>query len=143
MPAAGNIRGHLDDELQWIVQEVKDGVLARDVPKITRGELCRAVGMAVGAVLKERLGDKAADYTVEEFGDVAVDSIRGMGDEIFSQGSGVVAEYAAEACVTYSEGLQMGLRSHYRKVERPAGWDYNPFGQEGGFCNPLKLQYGG
>jgi hypothetical protein len=45
----------------------------------------------------------------------------------------------AEACILYAHDRLMGVKSAY-KAERTYGDDYWPFGQEGGFCNPIKLK---
>ena len=89
----------------------------------------------------ERLGGAAKDYSADEFAEAAVDSISGMSEKTKEAGSVAIAFAAAEACVIYSEALQRGIRSPYRKTKRSPGWDYDPFSQPGGFCNPIKLKY--
>jgi uncharacterized protein YbjQ (UPF0145 family) len=141
MPASDLTHSHLDAEMRYIV----DGAHARvyeHVNSVRRMDLCKEVGRTVRSVLMERLGDAAKAYTIEEFEEAAVDAISGMSDETKAAGSHAISFAVAEACVVYSEALQRGIRSPYRRVKRSPGWDYDPFSQPGGFCNPLKLKYG-
>lgn len=139
MPASNLTHSHVDAEMRYIV----DGAHARvyeHVNSVKRMDLCKEVGRTVHGVLMERLGDAAKDYTVVEFEEAAVDAISGMSDETKAAGSYAIAFAAAEACVVYSEALQRGIRSPYRRLKRSSGWDYDPFSQPGGFCNPMKLK---
>lgn len=141
MPASDLTHSHFDAEMRYVIDGAHERVY-KDVKSVQRKDLCMEIGRSVRGVLVDRLGDAAKDYTVEEFEEAAVDAIDKMSDAIKAAGSYAIAYASAEACVVYSEALQRGIRSPYRQVKRPLGWDYNPFGQPGGFCNPLKLKYG-
>jgi hypothetical protein len=141
MSAATEINAQMDAELAWIVSETVS-LQFRDAEKVQRRIICKAVGNVVGSVLIERLGDKAAkaEFTVEEFEKMAVDSISAMSDAILSKGSDHIGFYAAEACLVYAQARLMGLSSKYNPIPRRPYDDYWPFGLEGGFCNPMKLK---
>jgi hypothetical protein len=131
---------HLDAEMQYVIYGAHKKVY-QDVDSVRRKDLCIAIGRAVRDVLMERLGDAAAEYSVSEFDEVSVASISGMSETTKEAGSFAVAVATAETCVIYSEGLQRGLKSPYRKEKRSPGSDFDPFSQPGGFCNPMKLKY--
>ena len=141
MPASDLTHSHFDAEMRYVIEGAHARVY-KDVTSVRRMDLCREIGRSVRGVLMDRLGDAAQDYTVEEFEQASVDAIQAMSDETLAAGSYAIAYATAEACVVYSEALQRGIRSPYRRVKRSPGSDYNPFGQPGGFCNPLKLKYG-
>lgn len=138
--AAANITKHLDHELHWIVDETVSNLFAAERPKpLTRGELCKTVGKAVGETLIDRLGGETG-LAIEEFEKLGLDSIMAMDKETLESGSLVVSRYVAEACVVYAQGRLMGMKSPYKTPPRNPNADYWPFGQEGGFCNPMKLK---
>lgn len=141
MNAANDIQGHMDHELTWIISETVSS-LFRNTETVQRRVICARVGNAVGQTLLGRLGDRAktAKFTVEEFEKLAVDSISSMGEEILSKGSDRIAFFAGEACLVYAQARLMGLKSPYNPVPKNPYDDFWPFGQEGGFCNPMKLQ---
>lgn len=141
MSASNLTHAHFDAEMRYIVDGAHTRVY-KDVTSVRRMDLCKEIGRTVRGVLMDRLGDAAKDYTVEEFEEAAVDAIHAMSAETKAAGSHAIAYASAEACIVYSEALQRGIRSPYRQVKRTPGSDYNPFGQPGGFCNPLRLKYG-
>lgn len=140
MPASDLTHSHLDAEMHYIIHGAHARVY-RHVDSVRRMDLCKEIGRAVRSVMMDRLGDAAKDYSIEEFEEAAVDAIRGMSKETKEAGSFAIAVATAEACIVYSEGLQRGLRSPYRKVKHSPGSDFDPFSQPGGFCNPMKLKY--
>lgn len=135
--AAKNIRAHLDDELMWIVSETHSNVY-RDVKSVRRVDLCKTIGAAVGATLIEREGENAEGMEISEFETLASDSISGMSEETLAAGSHVISMHVAEACVVFMECRKLGMRSPY--IVKRIFDNYNPFGNEGGFCNPMKLK---
>nr|WP_250807576.1 hypothetical protein [Neorhizobium tomejilense] len=132
------IDSHMDHEMAWIVEETTS-ILFRKNEDVKRGFLCGEVGKAVGQLLINRLGDDASDLTVDEFERVAVDSITAMTEEVFAGKSDAVSKFAARACVVYAFSRMMGMKSPYKPAYRHDD-GYWPFGQEGGFCNPMKLK---
>lgn len=135
---AEKIDRQMDKELYWIVTETSS-VLFASSKTVKRGDLCKAVGIAVGQVLLDREPEYAEKIDIEEFEGVAWDAIRGMTEETFAGGSDTVARHVAEMCVAYFEVRKMGMRAAYETRPDPMA-SYNPFGNEGGFCNPLKLK---
>lgn len=141
MSIADDIARHLDKEMSWIVKEGATRFFNdHDDPK--RGPFCESMGRIVGEIMIERLtspGEHLVPFTVDEFGKVARDSIMGMSDDIKKGTSDSMCYHVAQACVAHACLRSMGVKSQYAPREVP-GSDYWPFGQEGGFCNPLKLK---
>jgi hypothetical protein len=141
MSAIEDIRRHMDAEFSWIVSETISNMFIK-AESVKRFVICQGVGRAVGETLIERLGEdtvKAADLTVGEFEKAADKSLNAMPETVKAQGAQSIAAYAAEACLVYAQSRLMGMDSPYNPVPRRYD-DYWPFGQEGGFCNPMKLQ---
>jgi hypothetical protein len=142
MSAVEDIRRHMDAELGWIVSETVSSMF-NNSETVKRFVICQGVGRAVGQTLIERLGAekvKAAGLTVEEFEKMADKSLHTMPDAVKDKGAQNIAGYAAEACLVYAQSRLMGMDSPYNPVPRRPHDDYWPFGQEGGFCNPMKLR---
>jgi hypothetical protein len=138
MTVAARIDRQLDHELHWIVTETVSG-LFREASTVRRVDLCKTVGLAVGRVLLERMQKDARDLKLVEFERLGHE-MAGKKDETVEGGPHVTAARVAEACVAFAEIRAMGMDSPY--VRRPSLYDdsYNPFGNEGGFCNPVKLK---
>lgn len=136
------IHRQMDKEFYWILHEIQTQLFQeyrdRD-EKMTRGKFCEGVAKKIGALLIAREGEAAKGIEIEEFRMVGYDAIYGITEEISAGGSTAVAEHVAEMCVAFMEVRKMGVRSPY--LEKPKIWDdYNPFANEGGFCNPMKLK---
>lgn len=136
------IRRQMDKEFLWYLDEIQT-MLFREYrergEKMTRGKFCEGVARKIGALLIDREGAAAKGIEIKEFEMVGYDAIYGISDEISNGGSTAVAEHVAEMCVAFMEVRKMGVRSPY--LEKPKIWDdYNPFANEGGFCNPMKLK---
>ena len=141
MTIADDIARHLDKEMSWMVSEMT-AELFRTNEVVKRGQLCEAVGRLVGEIMIERLGpleDGLLPFTVDEFGQLGLDSIKGMDEAIMSGKSDRASYHVAQACVAFACVRTMGMKSPYTQRHVP-GNDYWPFGQEGGFCNPMKLK---
>lgn len=130
----------MDRELDWIVEETCSVLFAAaEDGKVKRGAIIDAIAKVVGRTLMEREPELADRIDVGEFDGIARDAIRGMTEETFALKSSGVADHVAQMCVAYWEMRKMGMRATYET--RPTrSSDYNPFGNEGGFCNPMKLQ---
>jgi hypothetical protein len=142
MSAIEDIRRHMDAEFSWIVSETVSNMFS-NAESVKRFVICQGVGRAVGETLIERLGaDKVqtAGLTVGEFEKAADKSLNAMPESVKAKGAQSIATYAAEACLVYAQSRLMGMDSPYNPVPRRPHDDYWPFGQEGGFCNPMKLQ---
>jgi hypothetical protein len=136
------IERQMDKELDWIVGETCSILFARAQESggvVKRGTIIDAVARVVGQCLLEREPGFADEIDVREFDGVARDAIYGMTEETFELNSSGVAEHVAEMCVAYWEMRKMGMRTTYATRRDPMS-DYNPFGNEGGFCNPMKLK---
>lgn len=132
----------MDSELHWIVEETCATLFQRaresgDVVK--RGMLIDVVARVVARSLAEREPEFAERIDVREFDAIARDAIHGMTEETFAGGSSAVAAHVAEMCVGYWEMRKMGMRTIYETRPDPMA-GYNPFANEGGFCNPMKLK---
>jgi hypothetical protein len=128
---------HLDKELHWILDETL-AYIFREKKTIRRVDLCKQVARSIGSALLEREGEAAKEIEIEEFETLAYD-MAGMGAEVLGKGSDNVGFRVAEACVMFLEIRKMGMHSPYR--QKPSIWsDYDPFANEGGFCNPIKLK---
>jgi hypothetical protein len=136
------IRRQMDKEFHWFLHEISSQLFReyreRD-EKMTRGKFCEGVAKRIGGLLIDREGEAAKGIELKEFEMVGYDAIYGINDEISAAGSDAVALHVAEMCVAFLEVRKMGVRSPY--LEKPKIWDdYNPFANEGGFCNPMKLK---
>jgi hypothetical protein len=132
----------MDRELDWIVEETCSILFARAKENgavVKRGTIIDAVASVVGRCLLDREPDFADKIDVKEFDGVARDAIYGMTDETFERLSSGVAQHVAQMCVAYWELRKMGMRTTYETRRDPMA-DYNPFANEGGFCNPMKLK---
>lgn len=135
---------HLDKELFWILTETSSAIFRKAKEEgdgtVRRGVMCKAIARSVGAALIEREGDLAKDIELSEFEDIAWKAA-GSGRELLGPDADAVCESIAELCVAYMEMRKMGIAAPYPgKKARSYHDDYNPFGNEGGFCNPMKLQ---
>lgn len=134
----------LDKELFWLLTEASSTIFRKAREEgdgtVKRGDLCKAIGRSIGTALIEREGELAKDIELSEFEDIAWKAA-GSGKDLLGYGAEAVVESIAELCVTYMEMRKMGIPSPYRSsVPRGYRDDYNPFGTEGGFCNPMKLK---
>ncbi len=145
MSVLRSIDSHLDAEMLWIVKETASSLFDKNGGTVKRGNLCKAIGRVVGEVLINRVGDQVdrlgatRRLTVEEFERAGLDSLMGISDEGPRKDADAVILHVAEACILYAHVRLMGVKSAYN-TERTYGDDYWPFGQEGGFCNPMKLK---
>ncbi|NTF16841.1 hypothetical protein G6L37_00180 [Agrobacterium rubi] len=140
------IERHLDAELSWILTETSSAAFANATADsdgtrtVKRGLLCKAIGAAIGSVLLEREGDLSKDVELSEFEDLAWKAA-GSGSDLLGKESNTVSVSIAELCVSYMEMRKMGMPSPFpSRTPRSRLDDYNPFGNEGGFCNPRKLK---
>ncbi len=137
MSVLEKIDRQMDKELSWILDETL-ALVFRETKTVKRVDLCKAVARAIGSALLEREGEAAKDIELSEFETLAWDA-SGKGEEVLGKGSDKVGRHIAEMCVVFVEVRKMGMRSPYR--EKMSIWpEYNPFGNEGGFCNPMKLK---
>lgn len=134
------IDSHYDHELDWIITERREA-LFRGRETVKRGAFCSEMGRIVGEVLIERLGDKSEELELhpDDFAKVGLDSLYSMTDDVLAGKAEAVSRYVAEACIVYAIGRTRGLKSAYSDSRKPSS-EYWPFGQEGGFCNPMKLK---
>jgi len=134
----------LDKELFWILAETSSAIFRRAREEgdgtVKRGVLCREIARSIGSALIEREGDLAKDVELSEFEEIAWKAA-GSGNCLLGEGSDAVVESIAELCVAYMEMRKMGIAAPYPgRISRGHEDNYWPFGNEGGFCNPLKLK---
>ncbi len=138
------IERQLDKELFWILTETSSELFRKAKQDgdgtVKRGVMCKGIARSIGSALMDREGDLAKDVELSEFEEIAWKAA-GSGKELLGEGSDAVAESIAELCVAYMEMRKMGIAAPYpgRKARRHTD-DYNPFGNDGGFCNPMKLK---
>jgi hypothetical protein len=142
LPIQKKIELQMDKELDWIVEETCSILFARaeDIGGVVkRGVLIDTVARVVAQSLLEREPEFAGRIDAKEFDGIARDAICGMTEETLDLMSSGVAKHVAEMCVAYWELRKMGMRTTYETRRDPMS-DYNPFGNDGGFCNPMKLK---
>lgn len=134
----------LDKELFWILTETSSELFRKAKEDgdgtVKRGVMCKAIASSIGSALMEREGDLAKDVELSEFEEIAWKAA-GSGRELLGEDSDAICESIAELCVAYMEMRKMGIAAPYpgRKA-RSLEDNYWPFGNEGGFCNPMKLK---
>lgn len=134
----------LDKELFWILTETSSELFRKAKQDgdgtVKRGVMCKVIARSIGSALMEREGDLAKDVELSEFEEIAWKAA-GSGRELLGEDSDAICESIAELCVAYMEMRKMGIAAPYpgRKA-RSLEDNYWPFGNEGGFCNPMKLK---
>ncbi len=131
-----NVMRHLDAELFWIAQEAVS-LAFKGQETARRVDIVKAVGRSIGSLLLSR--EPVDGISEKEFETLAYNFLLNMDESDRSKGSGYLAESLCEPCVMFFEMRKAGLANPYvsRNVSYP---DFYPFGQEGGFCNPMKLK---
>jgi hypothetical protein len=133
----------LDNELLWILTETTAAVFrdARESGKdLKRGKFCKEIGRSIGAALIEREGDAVHDIALSEFEEIAWKAA-GSGKKLLGEDSDDAAMSIAELCVAYMEMRKLGIDAPYPAPRPGSRWDnFDPFANEGGFCNPIKLK---
>ncbi|WP_315921865.1 hypothetical protein [Mesorhizobium sp. SP-1A] len=136
------VNSNLDAELMFIVTEgVRNFVetSSKDSKGATRGQCSDLTAKLVFETICERhpeCADKFSEYEIQK---VANDIFQA----IETKDIGYLALYPqiAERLLHYMSVRLMGVRAAYVDPRAETHHDsYWPFGQEGGFCNPMKLK---
>lgn len=130
-----------DKELSWIVGETVVGLLdtARKTgERLTRLGLCQGVARAVGELMLAREPGLKSLVQASDFEALAWHAA-GKGDELLGATSDQAAETVAEICVIFVEMRRRGLPTPFLSSGSRGPLDIDPFANEGGFCNPIKI----
>lgn len=129
----------VDCELQYVATETAQSMFIGK-EKVRTWDLLAEVGRSIGQLLIERNTNEKFKLTTKEFVCLA----REIG---FSSESHEVpkertveelASMVAQAAIHYAALRQLGMPSIVKEErQEPVYW---PFGQEGGFCNPMKIK---
>lgn len=133
MKASLSFDQHNDAEMQWILQEVLSD-LFNNKQTVKRGYLAEEIGKAIFSVINERV--PKIGLTRYELQQTALDFLTNMPEEQIHAAQDTV-RYLANNLLAYCSLRSLGLKPQY---EAKAPQEYWPFGQEGGFCNPIKLK---
>ena len=128
-------------ELSWIVGETVIGLLnaAQEAgERLTRLGLCQGVARAVGELILARDPGLTKLVQTSDFETLAWHAA-GKGDELLGDTSDQAAETVAEICVMFAEMRRRGLPTPFLSSESRGPLGIDPFANEGGFCNPIKL----
>lgn len=133
---------NLDAELLFIVTEgVRNFVQGKssELKGATRGQCCDLTAKLVFETICERNPDHADMFSEYEIQKVASDIFQAL--ETKDVGYLALYPQIAERLLHYMSVRLMGVRAAYVDPRSEAHHDsYWPFGQEGGFCNPMKLK---
>jgi hypothetical protein len=140
-PSAGVPAGiaQVDPELQWIATELVD-IHARDMKargsSVTVRSFARAFCPTVASAVAERLAIEAenAQLSASEAIDIGIRELFRFDPDMKL---GYVEQITASSIAIAAAAQERAL---HPIVARSAIDDYWPFGQEGGFCNPVKLR---
>lgn len=126
-----------DSELNYIVTE---GVrsLVESTEKVTRGQCCDLTAKLVFETINERYPEYAEKFSEYEIVNVARDIFHAM--SVRDAGYLVLYPQIATRLLHYMSVRLMGVQSSYVDPSLEERDSYSPFGQEGGFCNPMKLK---
>jgi hypothetical protein len=133
---------NLDAELMFIITEgVRNFVEKKSSEKngATRCQCCDLTAKLVFETICERYRDHADKFSQYEIEKVAHDIFQA----IETKDVGYLSLYPqiAERLLHYMSVRLMGVRAAYVDPRaEPHRNGYWPFGQEGGFCNPMKLK---
>lgn len=136
------VNSNLDAELMFIVTEgVRNFVetASKDSKGATRGQCCNLTAKLVFETICERHPEHADKFSEYEIQKVANDVFQA----IETKDVGYLALYPqiAERLLHYMSVRLMGVPAVYVDPKTVSDRDYySPFGQEGGFCNPMKLK---
>lgn len=132
---------NLDAELMFIITEGVRNFVEGESQKVsgaTRGQCCDLTARLVFETICERHPEHADMFSEYEIQKVAHDIFQG----IDTKDIGYLSLYPqiAERLLHYMSVRLMGVRAAYVDPNTVPHQDhYWPFGQEGGFCNPMKL----
>jgi len=136
------VNSNLDAELMFIITEGVRNFVEKKSPEengATRGQCCDLTAKLVFETICERYPDHAVKFSQYEIEKVAHDIFQ----VIETKDVGYLALYPqiVERLLHYMSVRLMGVRAAYvdPRAETHHG-SYWPFGQEGGFCNPMKLK---
>ena len=124
---------HNDAEMQWILQEVLSN-LFKNKQAVKRGHLAESIGRAIFGVITERV--PKIGLTRYELEQTALDFLTNMPEKQNHTAQDTIF-YLANNLLAYCSLRSLGLKSRF---EEKAAQEYWPFGQDGGFCNPIKLK---
>jgi hypothetical protein len=127
------VAAHRDQEMSYIIQSTISGL----PQKYSYRLFAETMAEAFTSTLHEREPASAALFNANDLYDIftSVFSTKGKNDWFWSTNHEDAAHTLVFAWLTYVHSLLLGAPSPRTTYD-----DYNPFANEGGFCNPRKLK---
>lgn len=129
---------HVDAEMQWAATEMAQAhfrAMQESGKTVTVASFARAYCPTVANLVAERLGAESEGARLS-----AAEATRAGLDELVKVDPAQKLDYLARIGLSSRAVAAAACeRARNPKVQVPAFVEYWPFGQEGGFCNPYKL----